>query len=569
MIRTSRTLARALAWLLAAITVGLLLWRWQSPAPGYRDPAVPDSVGASGPAVAERAAADPQDRPSAPPPAPLPGWQLMLLPDAGVSALPGSVRIGYAYVSAEDAALHLAMQAEGGAGPASAAELARVREWRAAAATLLADGRVQVGPLTLEGADRWLLQAQGADGLRQYHADFDAASAPATLAPILAAGLRVQRDPKLDGEVSLLLRRKGEIADSIRWQALLARHAALAGAFDEQAWPLLPGGNELAPLPPQELDALVLVDGVDAQQATLLLRGGTWTELALDPLAHAVARELAVYLTLRIVAKGSQEPVGDVDVIWQHARGERGARSDPDGRVRFAGIDRQRVQTFSLRPPAPAAGELPRWPGSVALELVIDDAHPRERGQRSIEHLVELETLDWLQLRSRTLLLDPQRNAGRPYPIFVLQQSVGGAWQDVAAEHFIAHDGGLAVSLSTDGEYRVAAALAPWSLAYSSVVDTRRTAADGRHEVDLEAPVGRSVELFVQHAGQPLPRAQLLVPGPLRGMPPWEAIADMDGRVRLDGVTVERLPVEIGGHAQQEVELNSASVLLELETDTP
>lgn len=496
---------------------------------------------------------------------PLPGWQILLLPDSGIAADPASVRIGLASISPEDMATHLATRDGGGAGPVDPAEFAQVRRWLPLPATLQSDGTVRVGPLTLEAADRYVLQAAGSDRLRQYQADFAADDAPESLLPMRAAGLRVQRDPALEGEISLLLRRSGELPEAAGWQSLLQRHPALLQAFGEQPWPLPPGASELAPLPPQAVEAVVLVDGIEAQRAPLALAGGAWRELSIDPLAHAVARALSVDLTLRLVLRGSDTPVPGVQVNWQHERGQRTLESDDQGRVRFAGVDRQREQQFTLQFPVDDAG-LPAWPQGQSLALVVDEAHPDRRGERRIEHRVELDRLDWLLATSNSLPLDPARSAGSPYPVYVLQQRAGSHWADAAAEYFRRVDAGLAVSLAAPGEYRVAAVMTPWTVLYSTPADARRPAPDGTHAVRLEAQPGRRVELRISANGQPLPRAQVLAIGPLRGMPPLELVADLAGRVRLDGVTTDTLRIEVPGYAQAVVALSQPQVEVALQT---
>ncbi len=478
-----------------------------------------------------------------------------MLPDGAIAADPASVRIGLATISPEDMATHLATRDASGAAPLDPAEFAQVRRWLPLPATMQSDGAVRVGPLTLEAADRYVLQAAGSDRLRQYQVDFTADTAPASLRPMLAAGLRVQRDAQLDGEISLLLRRTGELPDAARWQSLLQRHPALLQAFGEQPWPLQAGADELVPLPPQTVEAVLLVDGIEAQRTPLALAGGAWSELAIDPLAHAVARALSVELTLRFVARGSGAPVTGVQASWQHELGQRTRVSDDAGRVRFAGVDRQREQQFALQFPIDDAG-LPAWPQGQSLTLVVDEAHPDRRGDRAIEHVVELDRLDWLLASSNTLPLDPERTAGSPYPVFVLQQRAGSQWIDTAAEYFRRVDAGLAVSLAAPGEYRLAAVMTPWTVLYSTSADARRPPPNGSHAVRLEAQPGRRVELRILADGQSLPRAQVLAIGPLRGMPPFELVADMAGRIRLDGVTTDSLRFEVPGHAQAVVALS-------------
>lgn len=550
-------------WLAAALiaAAGLLAWMSQGDvrvdAPGGRDEAAqespdPSTAGANPPAPVSTAQ-------------PVPEWQILLLPDGAIAADPASVRIGLATISPEDMATHLATRDASGAAPVDPAEFAQVRRWLPLPATLQSDGAVRVGPLTLEAADRYVLQAAGSDRLRQYQADFTADTSPASLRPMLAAGLRVQRDPALEGEIALLLRRNGELPDAAGWQSLLQRHPALLQAFGEQPWPLRTGANELVPLPPQTVEAVLLVDGIEAQRAPLTLAGGAWSELTIDPVAHAVARALSVELTLRFVARGSDAPVPGVQVSWQHELGQRTQVSDDAGRVRYAGVDRQREQQFALQFPVDDAA-LPAWPQGQSLALTVDEAHPDRRGERRIEHVVELDRLDWLLATSHTLPLDPERTAGSPYPVFVLQQRAGSQWIDTAAEYFRRVDAGLAASLAAPGEYRVAAVMTPWTVLYSTPADARRPPPDGPHAVRLEAQPGRRVELRILADGQPVPRAQVLAIGPLRGMPPFELVADMAGRIRLDGVTTDALRIEVPGYAQTEVALSQPIIDIPLQS---
>lgn len=549
-------------WLLLALLIGSALWWWLREQPSV-DTATAGSVAVSpvqapGPSLP----ADP-DAGTAPAPAPepAPAVQIFLLPDGGVSADPASVRIGLAAIAAEDLAAALAGQ--DGAGPAAITEFLRVTEWRSLPATALADGRVQIGPLTLPGAEYYVLQAAGTDDLRQYDADFPRVEIPATVAPLLAAGLRVERSPALPGEITVLLRRQGELSEAPRWQRVQQRQPALLAAYSEQPLALGAGETMLAPLPPQPVEALLLVDGIEAQRQPLDLRAGQWSTLKLDPLAHAVARRLSVDLRLRVLVAGSTTPIADVRVRWQHERGEREAVSDSRGEVRFAGVDRQRPQHFELSFP-PVQDTLPRWPATRTVELLLDERYPESRDQRELTHTVEIAPLQWLIL-SAPVPLDPARNAGQPYPVHVLQQRLADGWQDVAAEEFRPLGQTLAVSVASDGEYRVASVYTPWTMGYSNAADTRRPAADGRYPVQLQFGNGRSVELLLRHRSQPQPRLQIAAIGPLRGMPPSQLTADMNGRIRLDGVNVDQLLLEAPGYAQQSVDLRTPSVVVDLE----
>ncbi|MCE7932484.1 MAG: hypothetical protein DYH17_14060 [Xanthomonadales bacterium PRO6] len=474
-------------------------------------------------------------------------------------ARPDSVRVGLATVPAEERAAALE------AGGAALAERARVERWIDLPASLLDDGSVRV-QVNLPQADRYVLQAAGEDRLRQYDADFTGDEVPAAIDPLRGAGLRAERDPALAGEIALLLRRRGEAPDAARWQRLLDRHPEILGAYDEQPIALSRPRVELAPLPPQAIEAVWLVDGIEAQVQAVPLRAGEWVGIRLDPLAHAVARALTVDLLLRLVRSGDLVPIEDAGLRWQDARGEHRLRSDVRGEAMLASVDRQRTLSLQLEFPAPP-DELPRWPAQRELELVVDELFPDATATRRLTYTVEVEPLRWLLVQSASLPLDPVRSAGQPYPVFVLQQRVEGTWIDIAADYFRKLDEGLAVSLAVAGEFRVGAVLAPWTLVFSTAADTGRTSRDGLHRVRLDASSGHACELLLLHEGAPLPRAQVYAVGPLRGMPPQELVADLHGRVRLHGVNVDTLRVEVAGFEQQSVDVRGPSARVELRAE--
>lgn len=549
-------------WLAGVVAAGAAcaVWLWLAPASS------PPAGDALAPAASTHAGAahDALDGPRAEivaDAAPAVTWQVLLLPDGDVRARPESVRVGLAEMPAEDLAASLG--GESGSGPASASELARVRNWIAVPGTLLEDGSVRVSA-TLARADRYVLQAAGEDGLRQYDADFSAEAPPASVRPLVGAGLRVRRDPALAGEISLLLRRQGELADAPRWRRLLDRHAQLREAYGEQPLALAQAQQELAPLPPQAIEALLLVDGIEAQAQALLLRPGQWSELALDPIAHAVARELGVDLQLRLVGALDQAPIEAVEVRFAHPRGERVLRTGPDGEALLAGLYRKQALSLQLHFPA-AQDALPRWPASLAVELALDALARASGASRRVSHTIEVQELRWLIVQSPSLPLDPARTAGQPYPVFVLQRRDEGGWTDIPADYFQTTEEGLAVSVAAEGEYRVAAVLSPWTLAASAPADTRRASRDGRYRVRLDAPQGHACELLVTRGGAPLARAQLLAIGPLRGMPPMELVADLQGRVRLSGVNVETLRVEVPGSDQLAIDVRGPAARVELQ----
>lgn len=485
--------------------------------------------------------------------------ELLLLPDGPVRAIPGSVRIGLAHVSEDDAArapLHMNGQAEQ-AGPRDYHALATVTRWLAAPAQLLDDGRVRVGPLLLPPADRYVLQARGEDGLRFYAARFAADAVPARVAPVIGAAVRT----RLSGPGGQVLLRRREAAtataDAAIWQPLQAWAApGVYEAFGEQPLPVR-DGQVLAPLAPGPVELVLEVDGVEAERRSLTLQAGRIVEVRFDPEAEAVARAVSIDLELEFVRSDDGAPVPGLQVQWLGGHMPRQAATDAQGRVRFQGLDRQAVQAFDLLAPPRDGDALPDWPESWPLQLdpevLAGTGSPREL----IRHRVELTPLRWLVARS-----PPRRSAetrGRsPYPIHVLQRERDGAWQDVRAAHFVATADGLAVSIAEPGRYRVATALSPWQVVVSSGAQVRDAARAYAH---YPAARGSDVSLTILRDGKPLAGVPVHLVAPLGTLPPEVLLADSRGSVRLGAATVPRVLVEVPGSDQIEVRLAGPTVL--------
>lgn len=490
-----------------------------------------------------------------------------LLPDRQIGALANSVRIGIAKVAPEDASAWQAWVDGGreGAGPASLAELATVERWVDAPAQRRADGTVVVGPLDLPRADRYELQARGESALHFYVASFSADAIPATIAPTVAAGLRIRREPAADSDVSVLLRRSGETADNAVWQDLLAREAPqLLAAFNDAAIAVEPV-QVLAPLAPGALDVILLVDGIEAERRPATLVAGALTDVAFDPLAQQVARALSVELRLSFVVQGNGQPIEGLTVTWIADRGDQQRLTDSRGMVAFKGVDRQRNPRFNLEFPADDA-RLPAWPETKAIEVSLADEPVATDGTRVLRRTIELRPLQWLVVRTSTPI-PGERRRGNPYPIFVLQQEREGGWQDASADRFIPIAEGLAASIAEPGRYRLVALQSPWTLLYSSPADARKAALDGQFRVDLRSDTGRAVELTVMQGGVALARAPLALRGPVRGLPATTLETDANGRVRLKDVTVPTLRLEVPGFAVVDVDVRSASAIVELQPE--
>ncbi|MBP6749876.1 MAG: hypothetical protein KA144_09580 [Xanthomonadaceae bacterium] len=494
--------------------------------------------------------------------------RMRLLPDAGVSASPNSVRIGLAAVSPDDDAAYRAWQRGGreGAGPDEYADLATVVRWSNAPARALADGSVEVGPITLPAAQRYVLQARTDDGLRFYEATFAREDAPAELRPRVAAGLRVRALRGVTGAIGVLFRRV-EGSQDAQWQSLLRREApAVLDAFDERAWPV---SNEarIAPLPPGPIDVVVVANGVESERRRATLIAGRYLALDLDADAAELGAALSATVALRLVEAGTAAPVRDALAVWPSARGEVRVRADANGIVRLPGVDVSEPLRLELRfeskgPPSFVVDALPRWPERIALELDVGDG--RAVGD-TLQKTVELQPLRWLIVEAPGIDIPRRPRVDDPFPVFVLQRAEGAVWRDVGADAFRPVGEGIAVSLDAPGRVRVAALIAPWRVAYSDAVESR--AGDARQRVRLLSVGGRDATVRFVADARPLAFAPVRFVSPLRGVPPKTMTTDAAGRIVLPNANVATLRAEAPGFEQIEVRLDGAEPVVSLRRD--
>ncbi len=561
---------RRTAWILLIITlVGLASWHLQR----HSDPspAPPASEAANLDKPAPVNAANAVDKADVTSPVVTNGtkdlirFETRLLPDGPIGAATDSVRLGLAYVSPDEARTWQAWKEGGsvGAGPASYAELATVERWLDLPAERLPDGSVRVGPITLPPADRFELQARSASPLHFYLATFTADAYPVDVHPTVAAGLRIVHQPAPDADVRVLLRRTRDIDAGAPWQSLLAREAPqLLGAYDDAAVAVVPNAV-LAPLPPGPLEVILEIDGIEAERLPVDLRAGAITDLQFDPVKQQVAQAVSVQLQLDFVIEGTRRPIPDIKVTWYGGKSDQCRNTDARGGVRFQGVDRQKPQRFNLEMPT---GEeaLPNWPAQRAIEFTPDtDAEPvSEQDTRQLRKTIELRPLQWLMVRTGNLAIPETPVRNNPYPIFVLQRDQSGSWADVAADHFIRIDDGIAASLQDAGRHRLVALQAPWALLYSTPSQTR--SASGRYPVSLIPDPGRPVAITVRSQGIPLAHAPVTLRGPVHSLPASAIDTDSQGQIRLNGVTETRLELEVPGYEVMDVDLRSTSVVVEL-----
>jgi hypothetical protein len=492
------------------------------------------------------------------------GFQLRLLPDSGVSAQPASVRIGLAAVSPDDDAAYRAWLRSGreGAGPREYRDLASVQRWINAPARLLDDGSVQVGPMSLPAAQRYVLQAHADDGLRFYEADFIRENAPTTVRPRIAAGLRV-RAPRGIGNVGALFRRVEGSQDAV-WQSLLRREAiSILDAFDERAI-AVDGETRIAPLPPGPLDVVAVVDGVETERRRVTLVAGRDTTLDLDPSASELGAALATTAVLRLVEAGTRTPVREAIAVWPSPRGEVRMRPDAVGILRLSGVDAAEPMALELRfeangPPSFLVDTLPRWPERVPLRF--DLSQERAIGG-VVEKTVELTPLRWLIVETPGIDVPRRPRVGDPFPAFVLQRAQGDGWRDSGADYFRPVDEGVAVSLDAPGRVRVAALLSPWQVAYSDEVESRVDVAQTRTR--LRNASGRTSTVRLVADAKPLTFAPVQIVSPLRGVPPKTLTTDGTGRIVLPNATVPSVRVEVSGFEQAEVRLVGGEVVVSM-----
>ncbi|TXI50029.1 MAG: hypothetical protein E6Q50_05565 [Lysobacter sp.] len=486
--------------------------------------------------------------------------RMRLLPDAGVSASSTSVRVGAAAVSPDDEAAYRAWQRGGreGAGPAEYGDLATVTRWTNAPARALADGRVEVGPIALPAAPRYALQARADDGLRFYEAHFARGDAPAEVRPRVAAGLRVRAPNGADpaGIAFGVLFRRVAGSEDAAWQSLLRRETpALLDAFDERAWPVS-GETRIAPLPPGPIDVVAVANGVETERRRVVLIAGRYVAFDLDPAAAELGAALSSTVALRLVEAGSGAPVREALAVWLSPRGEVRVRADAKGVVRLPGVDlsgplRLELRFESKESSSLVVDALPRWPERIALALDLDDA--RAVGD-TLEKTVALQPLRWLIVETPGIDVPRRPRVDDPFPVFVLQRAEGATWRDASAEAFRPVDEGIAVSLDAPGRVRVAAAIAPWRIAYSDAVESRT--GDARRRTRLRATGGRDLSLRFVADARPLAFAPVRLVSPLRGVPPKTMTTDAAGRVVLPGANAPALRAEAPGFEQVEVRLD-------------
>lgn len=495
-------------------------------------------------------------------------FETRLLPDGPISAASDSVRLGLAHVSPDEARTWQAWKEGGseGAGPASYAELATVERWLDLPGERSQDGSVRVGPITIPPADRYELQARSASPLHFYLATFTADAYPVDVHPTVAAGLRIVHQPAPEADIRALLRRTREIDDGAPWQSLMAREAPqLLAAYDDASVAVAPNAV-LAPLPPGSLDVILEIDGIESERLPVDLRAGAITDLQFDPVKQQVAQTVSVQLQLDFVIEGTRRPIPDIKVTWYGGKSDESRDTDARGSVRFRGVDRQKLQRFNLEMPT-SKEQLPIWPAQKAIEFTPDSVAGPNSGVdgRQIRRTIELRPLQWLMVRTGNLAIPESPARNNPYPIFVLQREQGGSWTDVAADHFIRIDEGIAASLQDAGRHRLVAVQAPWSLLYSTPSQSR--SASGRFPVNLIADPGRPVAITVLSQRIPLARAPVSLRGPVRSLPATAIDTDSQGQIRLNGVTEARLELEVPGYRVLNVDLRSTSVIVELTPD--
>lgn len=476
---------------------------------------------------------------------------LFLLPDGAVRAVPGSVRIGLGFVSADNAATATARLERDSpqAGASRYDELAIPARWVSVPAQLLADGRVRVGPLQLPSAERYTLQARGEDGLRYYTAAFAQGEIPASIEPIVGAGVRTH--VAVEG-THVLLRRVESSAPAAAWQRLQEWAApAVLEAYSEEPL-LVTSGQVLAPLAPGPVEIVLEVNGVEAERRRLSLAPGAITDVRFDPVSQQVAQAVSIDLELEFVKLGSGEPVAGLKVAWLGGRMQRTATTDARGRVTFTGLDRQQVHDFNLASAPPADG-LPEWPELRPLQIKPDDLAEAAAPGEAVRHRVELAPLHWMIARLPPGPKQANRSRSSPYPIYVLQRQRAGRWADVSADYFIQVPQGLAVSMAEPGTYRVAAALSPWRVLESAPA---RVAGADRPIVSFPNAQSTDVVLTVIRDGRALAGAPVHVIGPVGHLPPEVLTADTNGRVTLPAANVQQVRVELPGSDQIQVPLS-------------
>ena len=487
-----------------------------------------------------------------------------LLPDGDISASPGSVRVGLAYVSPDEAAAYRAWLRGGGegAGPRDLESLASVTRWLNLPATLNAQGVVVVTPTRLPAADRYVLQARADDGLRFYEASFTRDDVPTQIGPRVAAGLRLRAPARTTGSTRVLFRRVDGSQDAA-WQSLMRREApAVLDAYDERALRVTAADVLVAPLPPGPLDVVAVVGGIETERRRVTLSAGRITTFDLDADASELGAALSVTAAVRLVEKGSGSPVKDATVVWSSPRGEHSLRTDASGMLRIPDVDPLRPLSIDIRiapsrTPSFLVEVLPSWPERLPMTLDLAD-DPVVAGV--IAKTVELEPLRWLIVDTPGIDIPRRPRMDDPFPVFVLQHRQGATWHESSADYFRPVAEGLAVSLNRAGSVRVAAVLAPWTVHFSDAVEIGEASSDARYRARISGRGGRRVSLRIDADVKPLAFAPVHLLSPLRGVPTKTLTADRAGQVVLDNVTETDVLVEVPGFEQVRVMLDSAFV---------
>lgn len=467
----------------------------------------------------------------------------LLLPDANISAVEDSVRVGLAHVSEEARARHLLWLQSGaeGAGPKEMGELAEVQRWVAVPVKRLPDGRVQVGPAEVPRAQFYLLEARGSDGLRYYRSRFSAQEIPSEIVPVVAAGLRLRAatdDPRL----RLQLLRRAEVPRADVWQSLLASESPHLQALFEEGGHAVRTGSELLPLAPSSFEAVAWLGQVEIERSTLELSSGRITELILDTASIEDAKRRVIDLEIELIDASSGAPVVDVAVALPGSQGEVMLRTDEAGRVRWPGLPAGHQAWVSLEFPDVQEEGLPRWPVRKLLPIALPTADEAPEGGVHRE-VVEVSPLSWLVLAGEGRRSGPPTR-GKPYPVYGLQRERNGVWEALGSDHFLPVRDGLAVAIAEPGTYRAFKAESPWNIAFSEAASFGVVGRPVRLRVPLRSPVRRDVSVqLVDEYQRPWVSTPVVIASGLSGLPTASLATDVKGLLHFAEAT--EIPVEI------------------------
>lgn len=479
----------------------------------------------------------------------------LLLPDAGISAVEDSVRVGLAHVSEEARARHLLWLQSGaeGAGPKEMGELAEVQRWIEVPAKPLPDGRVQVGPAEVPRAQFYLLEARGSDGLRYYRSRFSAQEIPSEIVPVVAAGLRLRAatdDPRL----RLQLLRRAEVPQADVWRSLLASESPHLQAFFEEGGYAVRTGGELLPLAPSSFEAVAWIGQVEVQRSTLELSPGRITELTLDTASIEDAQRRVLDLEIELIDASSGAPVVDVAVTLPGPQGEVMVRTDEAGRVRWPGLPAGHEAWVSLEFPEVQEEGLPRWPVRKLLPIALPSADDAPEGGVHRE-VVEVSPLSWLVLAGEGRRSGPPTR-GKPFPVYGLQRERNGLWEGLGSDHFLPIRDGLAVAIAKPGTYRALRAESPWNIAFSQAADFRGLGTQVRLRVTLQSPVRRDVSVrLVDEYQRPWVSTPVVVASGLPGFPTASLATDVTGLLHFADGTDVPVEISVDGTSEAKFEL--------------